>query len=127
MAKKKQFAGKKTKLARLPLTQVLASQVEGEASAVAPPILSSYSFRKMPFTWDEALNGCREPLVKTFLFLVRELADLTSQLQSSPDLAVMANHRIYLPQQVPGHTQLAQVLREARKSLRDLQSLLSNA
>ena len=38
MAKKKQFAGKKTKLAKLPLTQALASQVEGGAPFAPPPL-----------------------------------------------------------------------------------------
>ena len=37
MAKKKQFAGKKTKLARLPLTQALTSQAEAEAALSPPP------------------------------------------------------------------------------------------
>jgi hypothetical protein len=125
MAKKKQFAGKKTKLAKLPLTQALASQVEGGATSVAPSMPPSSSFTKLTLMWDEVLGGRGEPLAAVFLFLVRELADFTSQLQSSPDLAVMANYRIYLPQRVPGPTHLAQALREARKSLTDLRNILS--
>jgi hypothetical protein len=124
MAKKKQFAGKKTKLAKLPLTQALASREGGSTSAtpVSPP---AYTLGKLPLTWDEVPPAGGEPLLATFLFLIRELADLTSQLQSSPDLAVMTNHRIYLPPRVPGYTHLVQALREARKSLKDLRNLLS--
>jgi len=125
MAKKKQFAGKKTKLAKLPLTQALASRVESGTTSVAPLSTPSYSFGQAPRTWDEVLPGVGEPLLATFLFLIRELADLTSQLQSSPDLAVMTNHRIYLPPRVPGYKPLVQALREARESLKDLRNLLS--
>jgi hypothetical protein len=124
MAKKKQLAGKKTKLAKLPLIQALASQVEGGTASAAPLTPPAYPFRKSTLTWDEVLPGVGNPLPATFLFLVRELADLTSQLQSSPDLAVMTNHRIYLPPRVPGYTQLVQALREARESLQDLRNLL---
>jgi hypothetical protein len=125
MAKKKQFAGKKTKLAKLPLTQALASRVEGGTTSAAPVSPPSYYLGKLPSTWDEVLPGVGEPLLATFLFLIRELADLTSQLQSSPDLAVMTNHRIYLPPRVPGYAHLVHALREARESLKDLRNLLS--
>jgi hypothetical protein len=120
MAKKKQFAGKKTKLAKLPLTQALASQVEGGATSTPPlsPI------RRLPLTWDEVLVNSGEPLAAIFLFLVRELADLDSQLQSGSDPSV-ANSKSFLPQRVPGRTQLAHALCEARESLRDLKGVLS--
>jgi hypothetical protein len=121
MAKKKQFAGKKTKLAKLPLTQALASQVEGGLPS-APPLSP---IRRQPLTWDEVFAGRGEPLVGAFLFLVRELADLTSQLQSNPNPSV-ADPRIFLPQRVPGHTRLAHALYEAQESLRNLRGLLSH-
>jgi hypothetical protein len=121
MAKKKQFAGKKTKLAKLPLTQVLASQVEG-VTASRPPL--SPVRRLPPLTWEEVFAGHGEPLVAAFLFLVRELADLTSQLQSGPNPSV-TNPRIFLPQRVPEHTGLVHALSEARESLKDLKGLLS--
>lgn len=126
MAKKKQFAGKKTKLAKLPLTQALASQVEARALSTAPSTPPPFPSRKFPLTWDEVLAGRGEPLAAAFLFLVRELAEINSQLQSTPDFSVMANHRIFLPQRVPGDRRLAHALSEARESLRDLQGLLSH-
>jgi hypothetical protein len=126
MAKKKQFAGKKTKLAKLPLTQALANHLEGGTCSVAPITPPSSSFRKVPLTWDEVRAGHQDALAGTFLFLVRELTDLTSRLQSDPDLAVMANYRIYLPPRVPGSAPLARALREARDNLIHLQSLMSH-
>lgn len=123
MAKKKQFAGKKTKLARLPLTQALASQIEDGASLSPPPSLSL--FTQLPRTWDEVSADPGGPLVAAFLFLVRELADLKLALQPALGPAA-ANHRIYLPDRVPQPPRILHALRQARQSLRDLQSLLSH-
>ena len=125
MAKKKQFAGKKTKLARLPLTQALTSQAEGEATLSPPPPPSLSLFTQAPLTWDEVSAGRGGPLAAAFLFLVRELTDLKSALQSSPGPAA-ANHRIYLPDRVPQPPGIMQALRQARQSLQDLQGLLSH-
>lgn len=126
MAKKKQFAGKKTKLAKLPLTQALASQGEAGGVATAPSTRPPSPLKTLLPTWDEVSAGRGDPLGATFLFLVRELADLTSQLQSNPNPSLI-NHRIFLPAQVPGHTHLMQALREAQESLRDLKGLLSQS
>jgi len=126
MAKKKQFAGKKTKLARLPLTQALTSQVEGGADLSPPPRPSLSLFTQASLTWDEVSAGRGGPLAAVFLFLVRELADLKLALQPSPGPAA-ANHRIYLPGRVPQTPGIMQALHQARQSLRDLQSLLSHS
>ena len=121
MAKKKQFAGKKTKLAWLPLTQAL-TQAEGGATSSPPrPPLSLLASE--PLTWDEVSAGCGEPLAAAFLFLVRELADLRLAMQSSPRPGE-ANYRIYLPDRVPQPPGIMQALRQARESLQDLQSQL---
>jgi hypothetical protein len=124
MAKKKQFAGKKTKLAKLPLTQALANQAEGVGRATAPLTPAPSPSIRLPLTWDEVGSGGGEPLGAAFLFLVRELADLTFQLQSSPNHSLV-NHRFFLPKGVPGHLRLVHALSEARESLRDLKGLLS--
>ena len=126
MAKKKQFAGKKTKLARLPLTQALTSQAEGEATLSPPPPLSLSLFTQAPLTWDEVSAGRGGPLAAAFLFLVRELTDLKSALQASPGPAA-ANPRIYLPDRVPQPPGIKEALRQARQSLQDLQSLLCHS
>ena len=124
MAKKKQFAGKKTKLARLPLTQALTSQAEGGAT-LSPPRPSLSLLAPEPFTWDEISAGRGGPLAAAFLFLVRELADLRLAMQSSPR-AAEANYRSYLPDQVPQPPGIIQALRQARQSLQELQTQLSH-
>ena len=122
MAKKKQFAGKETKLARLPLTQALTSQAAGRAAPAPRPPLSLLAAE--PLTWDEISAGRGGPLAAAFLFLVRELADLRLAVQS-PTGATGANYRIYLPAQVPPPAGIIQALRQARQSLQDLQTQLS--
>jgi hypothetical protein len=124
MAKKKQFAGKKTKLAKLPLTQTLTSQAEGGAT-LPPPRPSLSLLAPDPLTWGEISAGRGGPLAGTFLFLVRELADLRLAMQSSPG-AAEANYRIYLPDRVPQPSEIIQALRQARRSLQDLQTQLSH-
>jgi hypothetical protein len=122
MAKKKQFAGKKTKLARLPLTQALTSQAEGGAALPPRPSLSLLA--PEPLTWDEVSAGRGGPLAAAFLFLVRELADLRFAMQSSPG-PPEANLRLYLPDRVPQPPRIMQALQQARESLQDLQTRLS--
>ena len=122
MAKKKQFAGKETKLARLPLTQALTSQAEGGAT-LSPPRPSLSLLAPEPLTWDEVSAGRGGPLAAAFLFLVRELADLRLAVQSSPGVPE-ANHRTYLPDRVPQPPGIMQALRQARQSLQDLQAQL---
>src|SRR5665648_40066 len=120
MAKKKQFAGKETKLARLPLTQALTSQAEGGATLSPPrPTLSILAPELL--TWDEVSAGRGGPLAAAFLFLVRELADLRIAVQSSPGVPE-ANHRTYLPDRVPQPPGIMQALRQARQSLQELQA-----
>jgi hypothetical protein len=122
MAKKKQFAGKKTKLASLPLTQALTSQAEGGATSSPPrPPLSLLASE--PLTWDEVSAGRGGPLAAAFLFLVQELADIRLAMQSSPGLPG-PDHRISLPDRVPQPPAIMQALRQARESLQDLQSQL---
>jgi hypothetical protein len=125
MAKKKQFAGKKTKLARLSLTQALTSQAEGGASLSPAPSPSISLFNQVPRTWDEVRAGRGGPLVAAFLSLVRDLADLQGELLSSPGPPAF-NHRAFLPKRVPPHPRIMAALRQARQSLQDLKSRLSH-
>jgi hypothetical protein len=123
MAKKKQFAGKKTKLAKLPLTQALAGQSEGEAPFTPPPPAIAL-FTQLPLTWEEVSAGRGGPLAAAFLSLVEELDELKSELQSTLGPAAV-NQRIYLPDQVPPPAQIRHALHQARQSLQDLQRRLS--
>jgi hypothetical protein len=122
MAKKKQFAGKKTKLARLPLTQALASQAEEEALWSSPPNPPLAVPTQIPLTWDEVSAGRGEPLATAFLALVRELAELKGALHAPQAV----NHRTFLPDGVPQAPRIMRALLQARQSLLDLQNLLSH-
>ncbi len=110
MAKKKQLAGKTTKLAKLPLTQALAEQSE-EAGRQAPPAPQS--------------PGTAEPLGALYLHLIRELTSLLSELQAPEDC--LPAPQTFLPPHIPKPQQLRQSLRIAQQGLRELHLLLSRA
>jgi hypothetical protein len=109
MAKKKQLAGKTTKLAKLPLTQALVEQSE-EASRQSAAGSQS--------------RASAEPLGAVYLHLIRELTSMLSQLQIEPE-ASLPHYQVFLPPHVPKPQQLRQSLRAARQGLQDLHLLLS--
>jgi hypothetical protein len=109
MAKKKQLAGKTTKLAKLPLTQALAEQSE-ETARHSPAAPSSHAVA--------------EPLGAVYLHLIRELTSLLAQLQAGPESAAPP-YQTFLPPHVPQPQQLRQSLRLARLGLQDLRLFLS--
>lgn len=109
MAKKKQLAGKTTKLAKLPLTQALAEQsaeVEGQTASAAQA------------------RGTGEPLGAVYLHVIRELISLLDQLQANSEVLPLP-HRSILPPLVPKPQQLRQTLRLAQQGLQELHQLLS--
>lgn len=107
MAKKKQLAGKTTKLAKLPLTQALTEQSE-EAERQAPPAF--------------AAGG--ERLGAVYLHVIRELTSLMDQLQAG-DEVFPPHRRGLLPPLIPKPQQLRQTLRLARQGLQELHQFLS--
>jgi hypothetical protein len=123
MAKKKQLAGKKTKLAKLPLTQVLASQGEELAPWGLPLDTPQAPAPEGPLSREGAGEGAVGPLAEVYLHLVQELAALQSQLQ--PSAATPTDGRQPLPSQAPAPHRLRPVLRQVREGLQDLHRLLS--
>jgi len=123
MAKKKQLAGKKTKLAKLPLTQVLASQGEELAPRGLPVDTPPPPAPGAPFPRGGAGEGGVGPLAEVYLHLVQDLAALQSQLQ--PPAATPTDWRQSLPSQAPAPHRLRPVLRQVREGLQDLHRLLS--
>jgi hypothetical protein len=123
MAKKKQLAGKKTKLAKLPLTQVLASQGEEIAPRGMPLATPQPPPPGVPFSREGGGEGGAGPLAEVYLHLVQELAALKSQLQ--PPAATPAGWRQSLPSQAPAPHRIRLVLRQVREGLQDLHRLLS--
>jgi len=109
MAKKKQLAGKTTKLAKLPLTQALAEQsaeVKRQAASAAQARVTG------------------DPLGAIYLHVIRELNFLLEQLQANPE-ALPPPHRSILPPLIPKPQQLRQTLRLAQQGLQELHQLLS--
>ncbi len=105
MGKKRQLAGKTTKLARLPLTLALVEQSEASGGGAA------------------AARETAEPLGAVYIHLIRELSFLLSQLQSGPQMPVPP--RALLPPHVPQPQQIRKSLRLAQQGLQDLHFLLS--
>ncbi len=123
MEKKKQLAGKKTKLAKLPLTQVLASQGEELAPWGLPLDTAQPPAPGVPLSREGAGEGAVGPLAEVYLHLVQELAALQSQIQ--PPAATPTDWRQSLPSQAPAPHRLRLVLRQVREGLQDLHRLLS--
>jgi hypothetical protein len=126
MAKKKQLAGKKTKLAKLPLTQALAQKAE--EAAPWGPLPAAGEASRQPFLPAENLaEDLRQVWARTYFQVVQDLAVLHMDLsEPSPTLAAIFP-QVRLPQPLPQPRAFKQALRLARKGLRDLYLLLSGS
>lgn len=121
MAKKKQFAGKKTKLAKLPLTQVLTNQ-GGETAPWG-------QLRGVPAPGahrPEPPGGTAGSLVSLYLDLIQDLTVLRSHFSSHGDERPVLTQKIPLLRDPKPH-RLHQVLRSARESLLELYHYLSSS
>ncbi len=127
MAKKKQLAGKKTKLAELPLTRALTGQDPDVSLDSTPPALSPGAVTPASdLTRESRTEQADSPLVATYLYLVQELTELQGELnyplKAGPYPGTVPPPRP--PQLDPLLMELA--LWRARQGLRDLQHLLSS-
>jgi len=71
MAKKQQFVGKKTKLANLHLTRVLACQTDEPAASWNPRPVSDLGAGKQPFSQERLERDAAHPLSVTYFQLIR--------------------------------------------------------
>lgn len=127
MAKKKQLAGKETKLAKHRLTRVLAGQVEEATAPWGPPALPpspEIESRQLPLTWEQAGEGAAGPLAAAYLGVLQELAALQAEFPPAPGGAAL-NSPPPLPVSLPSRHHLEQALRQAFKELQNLERLLS--
>ncbi len=122
MAKKKQLAGKKTKLAKLPLTRVLAGQGEGAVPGDQTPAVTNAAGRVayLPAAPEEGAAGWQ---AATYLYLLQELTSLRSQLLAPASLSSFSPQPAP-PQFLPDPYRLSLALRQARNGLRELQQAL---
>ena len=125
MAKKKQFAGKKTKLAELPLTRALEQKAGDGAAWEELQISAGTSPRQLFLSLQRAAEEAFEPLAAAYQQVMQELtilqADLGPEAASSPSAPDPL-----LPPILPPARNLKQALLQARESLQDLHRLLSD-
>lgn len=124
MGKKKQFAGKKTKLAKLPLTKALAGQAGGAAPWGQPSSSPPPASRQVPLTWEQADQGGVGPWAAAYLHLVQELSALRLQLQGATG-ALPGGPPTLLPHHLPESHLLQRALLQAKKDLQNLHRFLS--
>ncbi len=123
MAKKKQFAGKKTKLAELPLTRVLEQKAGDEAAWEELQTSGATGSRQLILSMERKEEEAAGPLAAAYLQVLEELMVLQADLEPggefhpSPDLPAP-------PARIPLQI-LEQALRQAREGLQDLHRLLS--
>ncbi len=122
MAKKKQFAGKKTKLAKLVLTEVLSRQIAEEENRSLPPSEPEASSRQFPLPWD----GQEETgALSTFYTQITwELMKLHAELVGG-QAAMISSQPTFIHKVAPSEAKLKRVLRQTGKDLADLVRRLS--
>jgi hypothetical protein len=123
MAKKKQFAGKKTKLAELPLTRVLEQKAGDEAAWEELQTSGATGSRQLLLSLERTGEKAAGPLAAAYLQVLEELTVLQADLR--PDTASAPNHELQPRTALPPAPSLLQALRQAREGLQDLHRLLS--
>jgi hypothetical protein len=127
MAKKKQLAGKETKLAKHRLTRVLAGRGEEATAPWGPPVPPpppETGARQLPLTWEQVGEGAAGPLAAAYLAVLQELAALQAEFPPAPGGTAL-NSPPPLPASLPSRHHLEQALRQTQKDLQDLDRLLS--
>jgi hypothetical protein len=122
MSKKKQFSGKKTKLAKLPLTEALSRQMEepaDNASAAAPEVPNN----QPTFSWESLEEGAAGLLTAAYCLVVQDLLSLKDEVPWASEEGLDAND--ILPKSPLPALQVKQALRQAKEDLSDLYRMLS--
>ena len=124
MAKKKQFAGKQTKLAALPLTRALEQRAGEEATWEELQTSGATGSRQLLLSLERTGEESFGPLAATYVEVLQELTVLQADLGSGTDLAdPLPDHSA--PRTLPHPQNLKQALYQAREGLQDLHRLLS--
>ena len=123
MSKKKQLSGKKTKLAKLPLTEALSRQME-ELQPAPPVAVPKLESAQPTFSWESLEEGAAGLLAAAYALVVQDLLSLRKEVPwaSEEELSSVEIHpSTNLPAQ-----QVKQALRQAKEELSDLYRLLSH-
>ncbi len=125
MAKKKQFAGKKTKLAELPLTRVLEQKAGEEAAWEELQTSAGASSRQLFLSLERTADAPSRLLTAAYQQVIQELTILQADL--GPGALASSSAPVLLPlPNLPQTRNLKRALLQARKSLQDLHRLLSD-
>jgi hypothetical protein len=126
MSKKKQLTGKKTKLAKLPLTKVLSQKMdETDNWEPAPaPVDNAATNKQLPLSWERLEEGAAGLLAAAYLLILQDLVTLQAEYAAGPgESSELPEDAI--PVNLPPMPQIKQALRQARVELSDLFSALS--
>jgi hypothetical protein len=122
MSKKKQLSGKKTKLAKLPLTEALSRQLE-EAAPDLPAAVPKVESVQPAFSWESLEEGAAGLLAAAYALMVQDLLSLKKEVPWTSE-EVPPAVEIHPATHLPAH-QVKQALRQAKEELSDLYRLLS--
>jgi hypothetical protein len=122
MSKKKQLDGKKTKLAKLPLTEALSRQMEEPASS-SPVVVPEMKNAQPTFSWESLEEGAAGLLAAAYALVVQDLLSLKKEVPWASE-EVLPPVQIVPTTTLPAH-QVKQALRQAKEELSDLYRLLS--
>jgi hypothetical protein len=123
MSKKKQLTGKKTKLAKLPLTKVLSQRMdEAEIWEPAPtPVEAPH--KQLPLSWERLEEGAAGLLAAAYLLILQDLGSLQADTAAPGEPPEPPENAI--PASLPPMPLIKQILRETRLELSDLRHFLS--
>lgn len=122
MSKKKQLTGKKTKLAKLPLTKVLSQKMD-EAEEWEPALAPAQeNHRQLPLSWERLEEGAAGLLTAAYLLILQDLVALQAELPTSPGESPEAHA---IPVNLPPLPHIKQALHLTRTELSELYHFLS--
>jgi hypothetical protein len=123
MSKKKQLDGKKTKLAKLPLTEALSRQMEVESAPNSTVVLPEVQNTQPTFSWESLEEGAAGLLAAAYALVVQDLLSLKKEVPWASE-EVISSVEIVPSTTLPAH-QVKQALRQAKEELSDLYRMLS--
>jgi hypothetical protein len=122
MSKKKQLDGKKTKLAKLPLTEALSRQME-EPVVNSPATVPEAKSAQPTFSWESLEEGAAGLLAAAYALMVQDLLSLKNEVPWASE-EIVSSVQVVPSTGLPAR-QIKKALRQAKEELSDLHRLLS--